>query len=216
MTDLSFIQPTKRRKMTKAAIEPGDRFGRLTVISRQSGRKYLCQCDCGKRTLVFGSNLTRRHSQSCGCLALERVTTHSRSRSPEYKTWMNIRSRCANCNTPYWDQYGGRGISVCKRWEQSFEAFLSDMGPRPSKRHSIDRIDVDGDYEPGNCRWALATVQARNTRRQRYVQWNGRRMTLAEAVESSSVTYNTVLYRLKRGWSLHDAITRPQQRGVKP
>jgi hypothetical protein len=125
-------------------------------------------------------------------------------------------TRCENPNTPGWENYGGRGIAVCARWRNSFEAFFADVGVRPSVNHSLDRINVDGNYEPGNCRWATQSDQMRNTTVNRIVEVEGVEMTLQDAVERTSLKYNTVLYRLKRGWSLEQALTLPQQRGVRP
>jgi hypothetical protein len=135
---------------------------------------------------------------------------------PEYRTWINMRSRCNTPSSSGFHRYGGRGIRVCDRWNASFEAFLDDMGPRPSPKHSIDRIDVDGNYEPKNCRWATAKQQMRNFSDNRLVEMDGRVVPLVEAVEASGLKYNTILYRLKRGWTLDQARKLAPQRGVKP
>ena len=142
---------------------------------------------------------------------------HLLYRTPEYRAWINMKSRCYNHNSPNYDRYGGRGIAVCDRWLDSFEDFLADVGPRPSSLHSLDRWpDQNGDYEPNNCRWATRIEQMRNVTSNKVVLIHGKEMTLAEAVERAPVPYNTVLYRLKRGWSLEDAVSRPQQQGVRP
>lgn len=138
------------------------------------------------------------------------------TRDPEYQVWNQMKFRCSNPNATGYENYGGRGISVCAEWISSFDAFLRDMGPRPSKQHTLDRIDVNKGYEPGNCRWATQKVQSRNTRANHIVTLDGVRMTLAEAVELAPVTYNTVLYRLKRGWALSDAVSLLPQKGVRP
>lgn len=116
-----------------------------------------------------------------------------------------MKSRCENPNTPLFERYGGRGIGVCERW-RSFENFLADLGPRPDTAHSVDRINVDGNYEPSNCRWADNKTQARNTSANHIVELAGRRITLAEAAELKGVKYNTLLYRLKRGWPTERAL----------
>lgn len=134
----------------------------------------------------------------------------------EYRAWINMRSRCNNPNTPFFDRYGGRGIKVCPEWEASYETFLRDMGRRPSPQHSLDRIDVNGDYKASNCRWATASEQCRNLTTNRFVEVGGIQMTLAEAAERSGRRYNTVLYRLKRGWSVEQALRLPLQKGVRP
>ena len=136
--------------------------------------------------------------------------THGRCRTPEHNAWCHMKCRCNNLDAADWKYYGGRGISVCARWDDSFAAFLADMGPKPSPRHSLDRINVDGDYEPSNCRWATHTQQMRNTRINRIVEVNGQSITLSEAIQGSAISYNTVHHRINMlGWDIHDALSRP-------
>lgn len=157
--------------MSKKIDLTGRRFSRLTAI-RVAGRdstgrfEYLCRCDCGQEKTVRGSNLTSGHVKSCGCLLREadQGITHGLSHAPEYIVWLSMKRRCSNPKNESFKYYGGRGIKVCDRWLHSFENFLDDMGSRPSPEHSIDRINVDGDYEPSNCRWATLSEQARNKR----------------------------------------------------
>lgn len=146
----------------------------------------------------------------------EKFVSKGTSSFAEYKHWQNMKSRCNTPSATQFDRYGGRGIKVCPEWEASFESFLKDMGPRPGKGYSVDRIDHDGNYEPSNCRWATATEQARNTSLNRIVSIEGREQTLAEAVEGAPVPYNTILYRLKRGWAIEDAIRYPAHKGLRP
>lgn len=153
----------------------GRRFGRLIVAERMSrinrGTRWDCLCDCGKHITVYAHNLASGCTSSCGCLQREARAaraTHGQYRnnsvSPEIKAWEKMRERCLNPKDISYKNYGGRGITVCKRW-LSFDNFLSDMGKRPSPKHSLDRINNDGIYEPSNCRWATRTEQNRNRRK---------------------------------------------------
>lgn len=156
-------------------IVTGMRFGRLVVISGEARRgnkrpAWICRCDCGQVTRAFTYNIKNGHTKSCGCLKVDVTkaakTTHGARRSEEYGIWTGILTRCYNKNCRAYDRYGGRGIVVCDRWRHDFAAFLADMGHRPSPRHSIDRYpDNNGNYEPGNCRWATVEQQNRNTKK---------------------------------------------------
>ena len=150
----------------------GKRYGRLVVLKR-IGTKcghplWKCVCDCGETHEALASTLKAGATQSCGCLRRELVivknTTHGLSNSPEYIIWGHIKARCLNKNSQAFKYYGGRGISICPKWEHSFKAFLDDMGERPTVKHSIERVNNDGDYEPSNCQWIPIAEQAWNTR----------------------------------------------------
>ena len=162
----------------------GQRFGRLSVIASagvvltgKTNKKFslwLCRCECGNETKVRGIKLRSGHTSSCGCLSRERASTsklrhgeNSRRHgmTAEYRCWAAVKTRCMNPKASGYDQYGGRGIQVCDRWK-TFENFLADMGRKPSPEHSIDRYpDGDGNYEPGNCRWATKSEQRLNQRK---------------------------------------------------
>jgi hypothetical protein len=200
----------------------GRRVGRLIVEAEApariepSGRRKLmwqCRCDCGEVVTVEGSNLRYCGVKSCGCWRREvsgqQFTIHGHTKggrtSPEHVAWQNMRNRCYDSSNKSFDGYGGRGITVCDRWNPSnggsFENFLSDMGKRPGKGFSVDRIDNDNSYGPDNCRWADRKTQARNTRRNVFVNYKGQKMTKAEAMEVSGVAKYTVDARIKRGWA---------------
>lgn len=198
----------------KAHELTGQRFGRWEVIQRgpNAGTKarWLCRCDCGEVRLVNSSRLARGGSRSCGCDALRGrhhpSFVHGRSRTTEYIIWGGIVQRCENPSNPHYPSYGARGITICKKWRDDFASFYADMGPRPSPRHSVDRIDNDGPYAPGNCRWALPIQQSRNSRINRMVTVHGRRVCLKEAAEILGLRYSTVQFRLRRGKSVEEAL----------
>jgi hypothetical protein len=192
----------------------GSRSGRLVVIAYAGRRNrtrgyWLCRCDCGKWVTLRTDAIGR--TKSCGCLKLElqakRSTTHGKSRSPEYYVWNNLVHRCTNPNIKGYPEYGGRGIRVCDRWLK-FENFHADMGDRPSPQHSIDRINNDGNYEPGNCRWATATVQTRNNRHVRLYTFNGKTLCIADWAKKTGISKFVLQRRLsKLGWTIEQAIT---------
>jgi hypothetical protein len=151
----------------------GKRFGRLLVISRAANRGaqvvWLCRCDCGVEKEARGNNLLSGCTTSCGCASRElitvRNTTHGMTYSHEYAVWCWMLDRCRRPGNSHYEDYGGRGISVCERWANSFEAFYQDMGARPAGL-TLERINNDGNYEPGNCKWATLVEQRANRRKQ--------------------------------------------------
>lgn len=177
---------------------------------------WLCRCDCGAEKLIHGSSLKKLATKSCGCstgkLRGALIATHGMSKSPEYRIWFGMRQRCENPKNGGFYLYGGRGITVCDRWNSSFEAFFSDMGTRPSSRHSIDRIDGNKGYYPENCRWANPREQSANTRIARLETLNGETFCVSEWSRRSGVNLNVLSSRLKRGLAIGDALALP----VKP
>lgn len=151
--------------MAHPAVNIGERYGRLVVIARVGkdrhlNYRYLCQCDCGAEKVVNSNSLRTGRTISCGCK--RREGTHQQTNTRIYHTWESMKQRCLNPNIPTWRYYGGRGITICDRW-LDFSQFLADMGDRPEGT-SLDRIDPDGNYEPGNCRWATMLEQTANKR----------------------------------------------------
>ena len=211
----------------------GKKFGRLAVVGYSKERKYNrptweCLCSCGNVVSICGKALTRRKgaTNSCGCLAREvasrlcseRFYKHGhRSKnfnkdgfrgSSTYQVWADIKTRCQNKKHSSYKDYGGRGILVCIRWKSSFEAFLEDMGERPSSEHSIDRIDNNGSYDPKNCKWSTTAQQSINKRSSVNIVINGEIKNLSEWCRFYEISYGVVYTRLKRGWSIERAFSR--------
>lgn len=143
------------------------------------------------------------------------TSQHDRN-TPEFRAWSAMRNRCTNPRNAAYARYGGRGVSVCSRWRESFWAFLEDMGRRPSPMHSLDRINNDGNYEPGNCRWATRRQQLTNYSRNRYLALGRRTMTLDQWEEETGIDHRTITARLDRGWSDREALTVPVGKRLAP
>ena len=196
----------------------GQRFGRLLVVERglNKGVKvcWRCVCDCGRESLANAGDLRSGRHASCGCLQLERVTKHGHSpfdsakKSPTYRTWLSMSQRCTNPQATHFNRYGGRGLTVCERW-RDFEAFLADMGHRPAQA-SIDRFpNSDGNYEPGNCRWATRKQQSLNRTNNRRLTHDGITLTVSEWAARLGVAEDLIRGRLKLGWSDTESLTLP-------
>lgn len=200
----------------------GREFGKLTVISfagfLSSGRgraaAWLCRCKCGNEKVIRANDFQNK-TNSCGCgrkeAQLIAVKKHGLSESSEYIVWGGMKGRCADKKQK---SHGGRGIKVCERW-MTFENFLADMGPRPSDQHQIDRINNNGNYEPGNCRWATRSEQMRNTRGNRVLEFRGEVRTVAEWVVITGIPCRTLRGRLWLGWPIEKALTTPVKKRSK-
>lgn len=206
----------------------GKRFGRLVVVELEGtvtspcGTKRLawrCRCDCGSTRVVRGADLVNGATKSCGCWNSEsnraRHFKHGRAgradgseRTREYQAWANAKTRCTNPKFNGYENYGGRGIRMCDEWLNSFEAFYRDMGPCPPGLE-LDRKDVNGNYEPGNCRWATNREQMNNVRKNRFVEFEGERLTVAEASRRVGISPFVVYGRLNNGWSAERALREP-------
>lgn len=228
MADTDSPKPTWNTT-PNAIIRVGDRFGRLVALSEghmvqraaQTQRFIPVRCDCGSEKDVRASSLKDGVSTSCGCFKRELLAAnatmlakhgHSRKdrKTPEYRSWCSMKSRCSNPNVERYPLYGGRGITVCEQWQgkDGFANFVAHMGLRPDGM-SIERRDTNGDYEPGNCYWAGPKVQANNTTRNRILECGGRSMTIAQWSEGTGIKAATIHRRIKCGWPVDKAINTP-------
>ncbi len=213
---------TKLHALTK--VKAGMRFTRLAVLGciRKerdiSGRSMLvwhCRCDCGKEIETRSSNLLSGDTNSCGCyvrdLCIGRaVHGHARDgrRSPELLSWKNMHDRCTNPKTDAYPWYGGRGIKVCARWN-TFASFLADVGPRPSRDYTLERLNTNGNYEPDNVVWATRMQQGANKRNNRLLTVFGETLHMQEWCRRYGIKQGTLWDRLDRGWDEERAITTP-------
>ena len=189
----------------------GKTFGKLSVLEfigrppNHGDSLWRCICACGKESLVRGYNLKAGYSRSCGCAIapalLKSNITHGKYNTPERRVWTGVKTRCFNSNEKTWKHYGGRGITVCGRWlgENGFSNFLADMGKRPSPKYSIERKNVNGNYEPDNCCWATKNEQMRNRRDALKIVYKGKLVPLKMACEAESVNYYSARNRLQKG-----------------
>jgi hypothetical protein len=204
------------------------RFGSLTVIEffghqiqpcGATRRFWLCKCDCGKFTKVLSGHLMSGRIKSCGCSHVEcgkrmgiKNTTHGMRKtkaSKVYSAWRSMKQRCSNQKNAFYKNYGGRGIKICERWKVSFENFFSDMGNPPSNDYSLDRIDVNGDYTPSNCRWATNEQQQNNKSNNVSIKFRGVEKTLAEWADSTGISYSALWHRVNKGWPIEEIFSVP-------
>jgi hypothetical protein len=191
----------------------GHTYGRWTVLSfshkNARGEIYwLCRCECGEERAVKANGLRSGKSASCGCLHKEKVSIHGMTGTPTFRSWETMKQRCTNPKSPDYEYYGGRGISVCDAWLNSFETFLSDMGERPNGA-TLDRVETDGDYEPGNCRWATYRQQVRNRRDTVTVSFRGKTQDLYQWEAETGISARAIRQRIKAGWLPDKALTTP-------
>lgn len=192
-------------------------FGRLRVLKQvpppRTNTFWRCRCVCGRTVIVTGGNLRSGRSRSCGCLKrelmLQRFTKHGACHTPEYRCWISAKNRCYNQKSQDYVDYGGRGITMCEAWRRDFLAFRSAVGPRPSTNHSLDRIDVNRGYEPGNVRWATATEQANNKRGNHRLNLGETQPTCADVDRSLGARPGVTKQRKQYGWSDERAATQP-------
>jgi hypothetical protein len=209
--------------MTKMLDLLGQTFGRLTVLKslgtdKHSKSVWLCSCSCGNKTKVSGGQLVSGGTKSCGCQKRERIIKQStkhgnakrKNQSPEYRAWCSLKSRCFNPAAINYHSYGGRGIKVCDRWLHSFENFLADMGNKPSKHHTIDRINNDGDYSPDNCRWTTKFEQDANKSNNLLITCNGETHPAFVWAKLTGINRQTIISRINQlNWSAEKALTTP-------
>lgn len=206
----------------KAADLTGEKFGKLTVVKRvtnetKNGVFWLCKCDCGNESVVKASNLRSGSTKSCGCIRKKTIPSfrHGMSRTRMYGIWGGMKDRCSNPKYHGYMNYGGRGISVCEDWKEFTNFYEWSMSNGYQDNLSLDRIDVNGNYEPSNCRWTTMMVQSNNKRNNRFIEYNGERKTLKEWSRETGLSDACISERLKFGWSIEEAITIPSKVEVK-
>lgn len=188
----------------------GQRFGKLLVLKKVPhegySSYYLCKCDCGKEKVIRGSHLKTGKIRSCTCLRNNMITKHGLTNTRLHRLWRGIKNRCLNEKNPEYCYYGGRGITICQEWLDKDNGFINfynwAMNNGYQDNLTIDRIDVDGDYEPSNCRWANREEQANNTRRNHFIEFNGEQYTLSQFAKKYNVNKKTLEYRVKHNLDL--------------
>lgn len=184
----------------------GHRFGRLVGVEYAGGGRWRCKCDCGRTVDVITSNLNKGNTASCGCRLTESRIKHGMSGTKVHAVWKSMVFRCHNPKDRSFHNYGGRGITVCTEWRESFSQFIADMGLRPDG-FDIDRIDNNKGYGPDNCRWVSRKRNLNNRRNNRRIQFNGQSRTIAQWADALGINYRTLNNRINRGWPIERALT---------
>lgn len=209
------------------------RYGMLTALTEvekpehltTKHRYWLCKCDCGKEKILLMGALRSGNTKSCGCnkgnFCSQKALGHGHSttrggKSLTYESWTGMRSRCNNPKQSGYKNYGARGIKICDEWNSSFEAFLKDMGDRPSLEYSLERKNNDGNYCPENCKWALRIDQANNKTNNRIICFDNKTMTFVQWARFLGISEQTLRSRIDHlGWSIEKAFTTPIQKHSK-
>lgn len=200
---------------TKIIIPNGTRFGKLTVVKTTTRKNKFgfvlleCLCDCGNIRFLVSGALRSGNTKSCGCNHAASHVTHGMSRTVEYRVWRGIKERCLNPNSPQYFRYGGRGITMHGGWVDDFPAFFAHVGYRPKNTDSIERIDNNKGYEPGNVKWDSKKAQARNRRDNVLLTFHDETMTLIEWSERTGFSHAVLSQRIKRGMTVEQALTTP-------
>lgn len=197
----------------------GQTFGRLTVINRTENRRskkvqWKCLCECGGTTITGTHELRSGNTKSCGCFGKEQLDsfrkTHEKFDTPEYDTWCHMKNRCYNPKDVGFKDYGGRGITICNKWRHDFLLFFNHIGPKPPGNYSVERIDNNGNYEPGNVRWATPKEQTNNQRSNHNITFRGVTMTRAQWAEALGINKGTLSSRIRQlRWPIEKALTQP-------
>lgn len=197
----------------------GKKYGRLTVVERDFSKgnhesHWLCLCECGNTISTSGIRLSNGSCKSCGCLQKEllskRMSTHKETKTRLYNIWSKIKFRCYNTKSKDYGNYGGRGIKMCDQWKNSFENFRDwALNNGYKDTLTIDRIDVNSNYSPENCKWCGMKEQSRNTRFNRRYDYNGKSLCTAELAEIAGISGATLRYRLNQGYNLQEAMFKP-------
>lgn len=211
--------------MAKLIDLTGKKYGRLTVVKRAGSQgkntTWLCICDCGTECIVQSSNLKNQKNISCGCnrrqLASKKFKTHGMAKTRLYREWRRMKERCLLQTKEGYERYGGRGITVCAEWSESFEAFR-DWAMANGYRDdlTLDRKDNDGPYCPENCRWITNAEQQSNKSNNRFITFDGRTQTLSQWARETGIRKDTLRLRLKKGWSVERALTEPIHEARRP